>query len=203
MVSVEYRLAPEHPYPAGRNDCIDAALFALSTRGQNELGAPLRVLGGESVGGCLAVTTALALRHEHNIDVKSQLAAICAGYGVFDLTYTPSVLSHERAILLSREDAFKFFEATFGHIPISERKAPSISPLYADVRDMPPAQFLVGNIEPLLDDSVFMAVKWQQAGNDTELSIVEGACHGFTLIPMGDATEEGIRNLIHFIARRI
>jgi acetyl esterase/lipase len=202
MVSVEYRLAPEHPYPTGLNDCVDAALFALSAEGQKELGAPLRVLGGESAGGWLAVATALALRDEHKVDVRSQLAAIAAGYGIFDLTYTPSVFSHKRAIVLSKKDTFKFMESAFGHIPVADRKDPKISPLYANLENMPPAQFLAGNIEPLLDDSIFMATKWQQYGNDVELSIVEGACHAFTLIPMGDATDEGVQKVIEFVAKR-
>ncbi|GAB7353334.1 hypothetical protein MBLNU459_g3825t1 [Dothideomycetes sp. NU459] len=203
MVSVEYRLAPEHPYPAGPNDCTDAALFALSSQGQSELGAPLRILGGESAGATLAVMTALTLRDEHGIDVRQQLAAICAGYGIFDLTYTPSVHSHDRAIVLSKQETFNFMEAAFGHIPLAERKTGKISPLYADLKGMPPAQFLVGTIEPLVDDSTFMAAKWLQAGNDTDLTIVDGACHAFTLIPMGDATEEGIAKLIAFVKRYI
>ncbi|KAH8819261.1 putative carboxylesterase [Xylogone sp. PMI_703] len=201
MVSVEYRLAPENPYPAGRNDAVDAALYALSETGVNTLGAPLKVLGGESAGGWFAVAVALALRDEHGIDVKSQLAAVCAGYGIFDLTYTPSVFNHKRAIVLSKKDTFAFMEAAFGHIPVAERKTKEISPLYADLGNMPPAHFLVGTIEPLLDDSIFMAVKWQAAGNEAQLDIVDGGCHAFTLIPMGDATEEGLQRLISFVQR--
>jgi len=204
MASVEYRLAPEHPYPSCLNDCVDAALFVLSDQGQAALGgAPLRVLGGESAGGWLAVSTALALRDEHKVDGRSQLAAICAGYGVFDLTYTPSVFAHKRSIVLSKDLTVRFIEAAFGHIPLADRKDPKISPLYADLKDLPPAQFLVGNIEPLLDDSIFMAVKWSQAGNDAELNVVEGACHAFTLIPMGDATDEGLQKLIDFVGKHI
>ena len=201
IVSVEYRLAPEHPYPTCRNDAVDAALYALSPAGIVELGAPLKVLGGESAGGWFAVAVALALRDEHGVDVRSQLAAICAGYGIFDLTYTPSVLSHERAIVLSRKDTFAFMEAAFGHIPMADRKTAQVSPLYANLANLPPAHFLVGTIEPLLDDSIFMAAKWQQAGNETVLDIVEGGCHAFTLIPMGDTTDEGLQRIIAFVQR--
>ena len=198
MVSADYRLAPEHPFPAGRSDAVDAALFALSEEGINKLGAPLRVLGGESAGAWYAIEAALALRDEHGIDIKSQVAAICAGYGIYDLTYTPSLLSHKRAIVLSKESMIKFAEAAFSHIPIADRKKPEISPLYADLENMPPAQFLVGSIEPLLDDSIFMASKWLNAGNKAELHIVDGGCHAFTLIPMGDTTEEGLQSVIRF-----
>ncbi|EME43717.1 hypothetical protein DOTSEDRAFT_62325 [Dothistroma septosporum NZE10] len=202
LASVEYRLAPEHPHPAGYHDAIDAALFALSTSGARELGGPLRVLGGESAGAWFSVGVALALRDHHGIDVRSQLSAICAGYGIFDLTYTPSCLSHKRNIVLSSDLTRTFMEATFGHIPVSERKNAEISPLYADLRGLPPAQFLVGDVEPLLDDSVFMAAKWAQAGNEVDLHVVSAACHAFTLIPMGSATEEGVQSLVSFVKNR-
>lgn len=203
MVSVEYRLAPENPYPAGYHDAVDAALFALSEDGINKLGAPLRILGGEASGGWYAVAVALALRDKHDIDLQSQLSAICLGYGIFDLTFTPSCLNHKRNIVLSSDAMQRFVEAAFGHIPMSDRKKPEISPLYADLSNMPPAQFLVGDIEPLLDDSIFMAAKWSNAGNETHLHIVRGGCHNFTLTPMSDATEEGLQSLISFVKRYI
>ncbi|KAF4958670.1 hypothetical protein FGADI_2219 [Fusarium gaditjirri] len=199
VASVEYRLAPEHPFPAGRDDCVDAALFALSAQGVSDLGAPLRVLGGESAGAWFAVSVALELRDKHNIDVQSHIAAICVGYGIYDLTYTPSLLSHKRNIVISRETMMRFSEAAFGHIPYSDRKRPDISPLYADLSNLPPAHFLVGNIEPLLDDSIFMAAKWMNAGSEAELVVVEGACHAFTLFPLGEVTELGIQAVVDFL----
>lgn len=199
MVSVEYRLAPENPFPKPLHDCVDAALYALSPSGEKELGAPLKVLGGESAGGWLAVSTGLSLRRDHGIDVRSTLDAIVSGYGIFDLTYTPSLLDHRRNIVLSKEGMMDFCEAAFGHIPMTQRKDPIISPVYADLREMPPALFLSGKIEPLLDDSIFMAVKWLQAGNATELTVVDGACHAFTIIPMGDATEQGLDIVVKFV----
>lgn len=141
VASVEYRLAPEHPYPDGYHDAVDAALFALSEDGVNKLGAPLRVLGGESAGGWYAVAVALALRDKHGVDVQSQLSAICAGYGIFDLTYTPSCLDHKRNIVLSSDGMQRFVEAGFAHIPLSDRKTPEISPLYADLRNLPQHSF--------------------------------------------------------------
>ncbi|KAJ9634839.1 hypothetical protein H2204_006072 [Knufia peltigerae] len=199
MVSVEYRLAPEHPHPAALNDCVDAALYTLSEEGARALGSSLRVLGGESAGGWLSVSVALALRDEHNIDVESSLGAICSSYGIFDLTYTPSVLSHERSIFLSKEHTEKFTENAFGHVPVAERKSPRLSPLYADLRNLPPAQFLVGTVDPLLDDSIFMAIKWQQAGNDVQLDVVDEGFHAFTLYRFNDTHDEGLERITTFL----
>lgn len=202
MVSVEYRLAPENPFPACLHDCVDAALYALTPAGEKELGAPLIILGGESAGGWLAVSTALALRRDHQINVRSTLVAIVASYGIFDLTYTPSMLEHKRDIILSKEGMMNFVDAAFGHIPKLERKDPLFSPIYADLHHMPPALFLTGNVEPLMDDSVFMAARWQLAGNKTELHVVDGACHAFTIIQMGDITTEGINTIVNFLEGR-
>ncbi|KAJ5717730.1 hypothetical protein N7488_003376 [Penicillium malachiteum] len=202
MVSVEYRLAPEHLFPAPLHDCVDAALYALSPAGEKELGAPLKIIGGESAGGWLAVSTALSLRRDHGIEVKSRLDAVISGYGIFDLTYTPSLLEHPRNIVLSTKGMMEFCEASFSQIPMAERKNPLVSPLYADVKEMPPALFLTGELEPLVDDSVFMAARWQLAGNETQLNLVQGACHAFTIIPMGDATEEGLDIIVNFVQQK-
>ncbi|KAF5963419.1 lipase esterase [Fusarium coicis] len=201
--SVEYRLAPEHPFPAGLDDCVDASLYALSPKGREALGGPLRIIGGESAGAWLAVAVALRLRDEHGIDPRVYIDAICAGYGIYDLTYTPSLINHTRAIVLSKKSMMDFTEAAFGHVAAADRKAPGISPLYADLRGLPPAQFLVGTYDPLLDDSIFMAVKWSQAGNEAELTVVDGGCHAFTLMPMEDSSEEGMESLFHFAQQHL
>jgi acetyl esterase/lipase len=68
-----------------------------------------------------------------------------------------------------------------------QRRAPEISPLYADLRDLPPALFSVGTLDPLLDDSLFMAARWLAAGNEAELRIYEEAVHGFNAYPIAVA----------------
>lgn len=203
LVSVEYRLAPENPFPAFLNDCTDAALFALSPGGMKEFGAPLKILGGESAGGWLAISTALELQRNHQINLQATLDAIVASYGIYDLTYTPSLLQHSRNIVVSKQGMIDFVEAAFGHIPESNRKDPVYSPLYANLRQMPPALFLTGEIEPLIDDTLFMAARWKNSGNETSLKIISGAPHGFTIIKMGDITLEGIHVIKDFISKHI
>ena len=65
-----------------------------------------------------------------------------------------------------------------------ERRDPGVSPLYADLRDLPPALFTVGTIDPLLDDSLFMAARWRAAGNEGELRVWAEGAHGFTAFPI-------------------
>jgi acetyl esterase/lipase len=188
-VSVDYRLAPEYPYPAGPDDCEDVAAWLLE-RGLDELGIPPRVaVGGESAGAHLAVTTLLRLRDRHGIPGSFFLAANLV-YGVYDLSMTPSQRNWgDRELILSTPLMHWFGRAYAGDRPLDELRDPDISPLYAELRDMPPALFSVGEHDPLLDDSLFMAARWRAAGNEAELQVWPEAIHGFNAFPLRLARE--------------
>jgi len=66
-----------------------------------------------------------------------------------------------------------------------QRRDPALSPLYADLRGLPPALFTVGTLDPLLDDSLFMAAGWEAAGNRAELRVYVDGVHGFNAFPTG------------------
>lgn len=184
-VSVGYRLAPENPYPAGPDDCEDAARW-LVDGGAERLDAPARLaIGGESAGAHLAAVTLLRLRDRHGI--TGAFAAANLVYGAFDLSMTPSQRLWTRDLVLSPETMAWF---TDGFLPGTDREArrdPDISPLYADLRDLPPALFTVGTLDPLLDDSVFMEARWRIAGNDARLRIWPEAVHAFNYFPLAIA----------------
>ncbi|KAJ2893375.1 hypothetical protein MKZ38_008739 [Zalerion maritima] len=204
VVSVEYRLAPEHIFPAAAEDCLDAALFALSPGGVAELGGRLRVIAGESAGSYLTLSVTIQLR-DRGIDVAEKLDAIVPSYGIFDLTYTPSVRSHKRRVIMGSDDAEKFIDAylPLDKFPLQRRQEIDISPLYNDLSGLPPALFLCGTADPLLDDSVFMASRYSLAGSPAELKLVAEACHGFTIFPLGDVAEEGIQEVLKFVSRHV
>jgi acetyl esterase/lipase len=182
-VSVEYRLAPEHPYPAAPDDCEDAALWLIE-RGLEELGAPdLLTIGGESAGAHLSVTTLLRLRDRHGITGAFRAANLV--YGVFDLSMTPSQRNCSESELVLPPPVLQWFGRCFaGDRDLGARRDPDISPLYAELHDLPPALFSVGDQDPLLDDSLFMAARWQAAGNEAELQVWPEAIHGFTAFPL-------------------
>ena len=73
------------------------------------------------------------------------------------------------------------YEAFLSHD--QDRRDPDVSPLYADLRGLPPALFTVGTRDALLDDSLFMHARWRAAGNRAELAVHPGGAHGFTLFP--------------------
>jgi acetyl esterase len=184
VVSVGYRLAPEHPYPAAPDDCEAAALWLLGEEGRAAVGVsgPL-ALGGDSAGGQLAVVTLLRLRDRHRI--TGAFSAAVLQYGGFDLSMSPSQrLWGERNLVLS-EPIIRWFSRQFlpTHDPEQSRD-PDISPLFAELSDMPAAIFTVGTEDPLLDDTLFMEARWRAAGHATELRIWPEAPHGFVSLPM-------------------
>ena len=178
VASVEYRLAPENPFPAGRDDCIRAARW-LAARGAVELGAPSSfAIGGESAGAHLAVLTLLALRGE------IAFAAANLAYGAFDLSGTPSRRAYDDVLVLTDPAMTWFTMNLLPGLDEEARRDPAISPLYADLHGLPPALFTVGTRDPLYDDSAFMAARWEAAGNKTDLLVCEEGVHGFDAFPI-------------------
>ena len=182
-VSVEYRLAPDHPYPAGPDDCEDAALW-LVENGARELGIPARfAIGGESAGANLAATTLLRLRDRHRLG--GAFAAANLVYGAFDLGGSPSRRAWgDRKLLLTDSGMRWFNECYLPGRGVEESRDPDVSPLYADLQEMPPALFTVGTADPLLDDTLLMAARWASSGNTVELLVYEEACHAFNRMPI-------------------
>jgi acetyl esterase/lipase len=182
-VSVEYRLAPEHPYPAGPDDCEDAALWLLQD-GFAELGVPpVAAIGGDSAGGHLSAVTLLRLRDRHGI--AGAFAAANLIYGAFDLSMTPSLRNWgERPLVLSTPVMEHFFAMFVPGMDHEARRDPDVSPLYADLHDMPPALFSVGTQDPLLDDTLFMEARWRAAGGRTELAILPEAIHAYNVFAL-------------------
>jgi acetyl esterase len=173
VVAVDYRLAPEHPHPAAVADCV-AALEWLVANAERELGASRVIVGGESAGAHLAALALLVLRD------RGQLGAVTAAnlaYGVYDVSMTPSArLWGDHRIVISTPDLAFFAEH---YAPAERHRDRDVSPLYAQLTGLPPALFSCGTLDPLLDDTLFMAARWQAAGNASELALYPGAPHEF------------------------
>lgn len=191
VVSVDYRLAPEHPFPAGPDDCAAAALW-LVRHAATEFGTERLLIGGESAGAHLSVLTLLRLRDRHGITGAFRAAHLM--FGPYDLSMTPSQRSFGSRRLLSNTDTLRTgYDLFTPGLSPEERRDPAISPLYADLTDLPPARLVVGTEDPLLDDSLFLAARWQSAGAPVHLGVVAGAMHGFTLFPLTVTERELVR----------
>ncbi|SEC50121.1 alpha/beta hydrolase [Streptomyces melanosporofaciens] len=182
VVSVEYRLAPEHPFPAGPDDCEAAARW-LVAHAATEFGTERLLIGGESAGAHLSVVTLLRLRDRHGITGAFRAANLL--FGPYDLSMTPSQRSFGSRQLLSNTDSLRStYELFTPGMGAEQRRDPEVSPLFANLTGLPPARVVIGTEDPLLDDSLFLAGRWQAAGVPVQLGVVAGAMHGFTLFPL-------------------
>jgi acetyl esterase/lipase len=87
-------------------------------------------------------------------------------------------------------------------VPAGKRKEPDVSPIYANLRGLPPALFSVGTMDPLRDDTLFMHARWIGAGNDAEMAVYPGGVHGFNSSPLKIAQQANDR-MNDFIRRAV
>ncbi|TDC61291.1 alpha/beta hydrolase [Actinomadura sp. GC306] len=166
VVSVDYRLAPEHPWPAAPDDCETAALW-LMDQARDRFGTARLAIGGSSAGATLALATLIRLKDRGAVDA---FAGAVLRFGTYDLSaQTPA----------GRRIADEYFiQAYVGHV--SDRTLPDISPVYGDLRGLPPTLLVVGSADILLEDNLAMAGRLSAAGNNVDLRIYPEAPHGFT-----------------------
>ncbi len=175
IASVEYRMAPENPYPAPPDDCEAAAAW-LAKNARAELGADLALVGGESAGGHLSAVTVVRMRDRHGFG----FAGANLVYGVFDLGGVPSHTQFDGRNLLLDGPSLRIAQRMF--VPDeSQWRNPDVSPLYADLSGLCPALFTIGTLDPLRDHTLFMYAEWIAQGSPAEIQIFPGGPHGFDM----------------------
>jgi acetyl esterase len=192
-VSIDYRLAPEHPWPACAEDCEDAALALLAEMAGDPAHAWL--IGGESAGAHLSAVTMIRLRDRLG---RMPFRAANLVAGCFDLALTPSVRQWgDDKLILRTRDVVNFVERL---MPGGVRRSDGdISPLHAALRALPPALFSCGTLDLLIDDSMMMAGRWLAAGNQARLSLWPGGCHVFQHFDTAQA-RASLREMNAFLA---
>lgn len=176
VVSPEYRLAPEHPFPAGPDDCERVARWLLD-KAKAQFGSNrLAVIGG-SAGSHLAALTLQRL----NPSQRALFRCAVLFYGVYDLGRSEIWRNSTQADFpdLSPEEMTLFLSWFIPNKTDEERRAALYSPLSGNLQNMPPALFLVGSADVLASDTLRMAQCWADAGNSAELVEYPGAPHGF------------------------
>ena len=175
VVSVDYRLAPEHKFPAAAEDCYAATLW-VAENGRSIGADPRRLaVGGDSAGGNLAAVVSLMARDRGKPKIGFQLLI----YPVTDHGYdTPSYLENAEGYLLTRESMRWFWN----HYLTGERDAANsyASPLRAkDLSGLPPAMVVTAEFDPLRDEGEAYAERLRQAGVPVKMKRYEGLIHGF------------------------
>ena len=135
-------------------------------------------------------------------------AGLVLNFGVFDMSMLPFLRNITRSLAIINKDIVNaYIEAFLPDTTAEQRRNPAISPFYADLYNLalPPAVFLCGTEDCLLEDTVLMATRWQLAGGEALLKLYPGAPHGFILTPpeMSGSTREGLELIDHFLKARI
>lgn len=171
VLNVDYRLAPEHAYPAGLNDARDAVRWANSQR-QTWAGAGAKlIVAGDSAGANLATVAARTLAG--GVDIALQLLF----YPVTDCDFdTESHREWAEGLSLTRADMRWFFDH---YAPESLWKHPDISPLYADLKGSPPAWLALAQYDVLRSEGEAYAERLRQAGVPVQSHTWPDLTHGF------------------------
>lgn len=186
VISVEYRLAPEHPYPAGLDDCEAVTHWALANAPKYAAPAGAVVLAGESAGGNLAAAVALRLRDS---DAAQRPLGQILVYPVLDTHDSPHPSRKEFYGLVVSERMSEWFWASYGGGRDIDRD-PFAVPLHADsLAGLPPALVILGGCDPLRDEGRAYVHRLRQAGVETEEVCYPDQPHGF--VNMGFPAAEG------------
>lgn len=186
VLSVEYRRAPEHPYPAALEDCLSGTRWLL--RHAADVGVSERRIGvaGSSAGGNLAAAVALRLRDEAGHDSEHPLAGQLLAYPVLDPTLSlSSDAQYGHAFYLQLSDMRRFVQA---YLPIPEsRRNADAAPLHAGtLESLPPTVLAVAEFDPLHDDGELYAKRLRASGVEVIYFEGEGLIHGY--FGMGDVS---------------
>jgi acetyl esterase len=175
VVSVDYRLAPEHPFPAAADDCFAATSWVVERAAELGIDASRVAVGGDSAGGNLATVVALMARDRGTPRIRFQLLV----YPVADLVTLDTRSHHDNAegYFLTRKSMFWFRDH---YLPReADRKNPYASPLHADLRFLPPAFVVTAEFDPLRDEGEQYAERLERAGAVVTHRRYDGMIHGF------------------------
>ncbi len=195
VLLADYRLAPEHPFPAGLNDSLTAYRWLLSERVPPER----IVLAGDSMGGLIAICTLVALRDSGQ---PLPAAAVCISPNT-DLTFSGKTMQTNagRDALLSPEFARTLGRLYAGWHDLSD---PHLSPLSADLHGLPPMLVQAGAYEILLDDSRRFADCASAVGVDLTLEVWPKMWHDWHLcVPNLPEANQAIEHIGEFVRARL
>lgn len=178
VLSVDYRMAPEHRAPTAAYDCIDASRWVVEHGPAIGVDPQRMAVCGDSAGGNLAAVVAQAFRDGGLTNITHQ----CLLYPATDMTMaSPSIAEHAQAAILTKRSMDAFADH---YVPSrADRRDPIVSPLFGDLTDLPPALIQTADLDPIRDDGIRYADALREAGVEVRLTNYLGVPHGFAFIP--------------------
>ncbi|HUA36487.1 MAG TPA: alpha/beta hydrolase [Candidatus Binataceae bacterium] len=194
-INVDYRLAPEHPFPAGLDDCV----FAIKWAGQNAAkyhGDSNRIaVGGDSAGGNLTAASVTSLAAENYSGPKPRAALLI--YGLFDF---PAQLKASGGNAMITEMTKAYAGSAYPDI----LKDPRVSPIFAvKPGALPPSFVVCGTADTLVSDSRTMAEALKRADIRHEVHIYDDIPHGFLQMDNLSACRDAFGKMVDFLKRTI
>ena len=187
----DYRLAPEHPFPAGLEDCIHAHEWMIASGPHGPAPARATFIAGDSAGGGLTLATLLALRDRNRpLPVAGMPLSACT-----DLTLASESMQSEEDHIFSARSMPVIVDLYLGK---TDPRNPLASPVFGDFTGIPPLLIQVGEYEMLRDDSVRVAARARSDGVDVKLEIWPGMVHVFQVRGLPES-REAIEHLAGFI----
>ena len=176
VLSVDYRLAPEHRFPAAPEDCYAALTWAVDHAADLGADATRLAIGGDSAGGNLTAAVALMAHQRGGPSARFQLLV----YPATDARMSyPSISENGEGYMLTAESMRWFYDHYLGdHDP----EDPIVSPIYASAEDLgslPPALVITAGYDPLRDEGEAFGLRLEQAGVPVKVSRYDGHLHGF------------------------
>lgn len=187
VVSVDYRLAPEHKFPAAADDAYAAAKWVVENGPSIQVDSSRVAVGGDSAGGNLAAVVSLMARDKNEIDLAYQLLI----YPVTNYSYeTVSYRDNAVGYLLTKDSMVWFWNHYLRDA--EDGKNPYASPLRTeDLSSLPPALVITAEFDPLRDEGEAYAQRLKEAGVQVEETRYNGMIHGFFWMP--GALEQGMQ----------
>lgn len=174
VVSVDYRLAPEHRFPAAADDCYAATVWTAAHAGEFGGDATRIAVAGDSAGGNLAAVVALMSRDRNGPAIKFQLLVYPVTNGRFD---TPSYTENGEGYMLTKASMIWFWDH---YADAQQRMNPYASPLQAaSLANLPPAYVMTAEFDPLRDEGEDYAARLIKSGVPTQCERFPGLIHGF------------------------
>jgi acetyl esterase len=187
VVSVGYRLAPEHPYPAGLDDCESVTRWALANATRFDVPPRKVAVAGESAGGNLSAAVALRLRDAGDTSLAGQVLMYPGVAGPLE---HPSTVEFD-GLIISRKAGENYWTAYSGDRNID--RDPYAAPLHAEhLKDLPPALVVLGGCDMLRDEGRAYAARLRDDGVEVDEICFAGQPHGFINFDFpaaGDALE--------------
>ena len=200
VVSVEYRLAPEHPFPAGVEDCYAALVWTATEAKRLGIDPDRIAIAGQSAGGGLAAATALLARDRGGPNLCFQLLEIPE---LDDRLDTPSMLAFTDTPLWNRPNAVWSWKHYLG--PDHEGEvSPYAAPARAqNLAGLPPAYISTMEFDPLRDEGILYGLRLLQAGVSVELHSYPGTFHGSALLPSAEVSRRNMDEVFGVLKRRL